>query len=150
MKVNEIVIANRFIADLKLSKFDKVIRLSVLKNYMVLNKITKEFETKTEDLRKKMFDDKQEEAQKVQEIRERLQKSKTQEEFLACTEELKQYKDFLDLEDEFIKLLNEESSKEVENIELTKIDRTKFVESLAASGIEFTPRDIDKVEIIFK
>ena len=82
MKVNEIVIANRFIADLKLSKFDKVIRLSVLKNYMVLNKITKEFETKTEDLRKKMFDDKQEEAQKVQEIRERLQKSKTQEEFL--------------------------------------------------------------------
>lgn len=150
MKVNEIVIANRFLSDLKLSKFDKIVRIAVLKNYMAFSKIAKDYENMLEDLRKKMFDDKQEEAQKVQEIRERLQKSKTQEEFLACTEELKQYKDFLDLEDEFIKLLNEESSKEVENIELTKIDRTKFVESLAASGIEFTPRDIDKVEIIFK
>lgn len=150
MKVNEIVIANRFIADLKLSKFDKVIRLSVLKNYMVLNKIAKEFEAKIEDLRKKMFDDKQEEAQKVQEIRERFQKIKTQEEFESLNIELQQHKEFLDLEEEFIKLVNEETSKEVEDIELTKIDRTKFAESLVASGIEFTPRDIDKVEIIFK
>src|SRR5574344_1659682 len=105
MKVNEIVIANRFIADLKLSKFDKVIRLSVLKNYMVLNKIAKEFEAKIEDLRKKMFDDKREEAQKVQEIRERFQKIKTQEEFESLNIELQQHKEFLDLEEEFINLV---------------------------------------------
>lgn len=150
MKVSEIIIANRFIADLKLSKFDKVVRLSVLKNYMVLNKVTKEFETKTEDLRKKIFNDKQEEAQKVQEIKERLQKIKTQEEFELLNNELQQHKEFLDLEEEFLKLIEEEASKEVEDVKLTKIDRTKFVESLVASGIEFTPRDINKVEIIFE
>lgn len=149
MKVNEIVIANRFLSDLKLSKFDKIVRIAVLKNYMAFSKIAKDYENMIEDLRKKMFDDKQEEAQKVQKLRDNLQKAKTAEEFEQATVELEKHQEFLDAENEFIRLINDEASKEVE-VEITKIDRNKFVDSLVASGIEFTPRDIDKVELIFK
>ena len=149
MKVNEIVIANRFLSDLKLSKFDKTVRIAVLKNYMAFSKIAKDYENMLEDLRKKMFDDKQEEAQEVQKLRDNLQKAKTAEEFEQATVELEKHQEFLDAENEFIRLINDEASKEVE-VEITKIDRNKFVDSLVASGIEFTPRDIDKVELIFK
>lgn len=149
MKVNEIVIANRFLSDLKLSKFDKIVRIAVLKNYMAFSKIAKDYENMIEDLRKKMFDDKQEEAQEVQKLRDNLQKAKTAEEFEQATVELEKHQEFLDVENEFIRLINDEASKEVE-VEITKIDRNKFVDSLVASGIEFTPRDIDKVELIFK
>ena len=149
MKVNEIVIANRFLSDLKLSKFDKIVRIAVLKNYMAFSKIAKDYENMLEDLRKKMFDDKQEEAQEVQKLRDNLQKAKTAEEFEQATVELEKHQEFLDAENEFIRLINDEASKEVE-VEITKIDRNKFVDSLVASGIEFTPRDIDKVELIFK
>lgn len=149
MKVNEIVIANRFLSDLKLSKFDKIVRIAVLKNYMAFSKIAKDYENMLEDLQKKMFDDKQEEAQEVQKLRNNLQKAKTAEEFEQATVELEKHQKFLDAENEFIRLINDEASKEVE-IEITKIDRNKFVDSLVASGIEFTPKDIDKVELIFK
>ena len=149
MKVNEIVIANRFLSDLKLSKFDKIVRIAVLKNYMAFSKIAKDYENMLEDLRKKMFDDKQEEAQEVQKLRDNLQKVKTAEEFEQVTIELEKHQEFLDVENEFIRLINDEASKEVE-VEITKIDRNKFVDSLVASGIEFTPKDIDKVELIFK
>ena len=149
MKVNEIVIANRFLSDVKLSKFDKIVRIAVLKNYMAFSKIAKDYENMLEDLRKKMFDDKQEEAQEVQKLRDNLQKAKTAEEFEQATVELEKHQEFLDAENEFIRLINDEASKEVE-VEITKIDRNKFVDSLVASGIEFTPRDIDKVELIFK
>lgn len=149
MKVNEIVIANRFLSDLKLSKFDKIVRIAVLKNYMAFSKIAKDYENMLEDLRKKMFDDKQEEAQEVQKLRDNLQKAKTAEEFEQATVELEKHQEFLDAENEFIRLINDEASKEVE-VEITKIDRNKFVDSIVASGIEFTPRDIDKVELIFK
>lgn len=149
MNVNTAIVANKFIADLKMSKFDKTVRLAVLKNYMFLNKINKDFDAKTEDLRKKMFDDKQEEAQKVQEIRERFQKSKTREEERSCIEELDKHKEFLELEGEFVKLLNEELLKEVE-VELIKVDKAKFIESMVNAEIEFTPKDIDKIEIMFK
>ena len=149
MKVNEIVIANRFLSDLKLSKFDKIVRIAVLKNYMAFSKIAKDYENMIEDLRKKMFDDKQEEAQEVQKLRDNLQKAKTAEEFEQATVELEKHQEFLDAENEFIRLINDEASKEVE-VEITKIDRNKFVDSLVASGIEFTPRDIDKIELIFK
>lgn len=149
MRVNEIMIASKFIADLKLSKFDKDIRLSILKNYIALNRITKEFESKIEDLRKKMFDDKQEEAQRVQRIRECMRQSVSQEEFESLNIELQQYKEFLELEADFINIVNEEALKNVKDVEITLIDRVKFMEGLIASGVDITPRDIDKAEIMF-
>lgn len=149
MRVNEIMIASKFIADLKLSKFDKGVRLSILKNYIALNRITKEFESKIEDLRKKMFDDKQEEAQRVQRIRECMRQSVSQEEFESLNTELQQYKEFLELEADFINIVNEEALKNVKDVEITLIDRVKFMEGLIASGVDITPRDIDKAEIMF-
>lgn len=149
MTKKEIINAMNFITPLKLNKFEKSIRIALYKNYVEFNKIQKDVNETISVLREKMFEDKQEDGRKVQELREKLNLAKNQEEVNKINKEASKYKDFLKTESEFIQCYNDEYNKEVDcNIE--KIDRDEFIDGLIESNVDFTVKDIEQLNFIFK
>ena len=149
MKNKEAVIVNGFISKLKLSKFGKDVRIALLKDYTSLSPIVKSFEENIDTLRSKMFEDYQEDMQKVQELRDKAKAAKSQEEIDKLNKEAEKYSDYFKTEQEFVHLYEEESNKEV-SCDIVKIDKESFIDSVIESGEEITIKDIENLSILFK
>ena len=148
MKIKEVIEANNFLADLNLNRFDKEMRMAILKNFSSFSRVQRNFDDDIEALRKKMFDNKQDEAMDVQNLRNRAKTIKTADEAIEFNKEAEKHKEFYKLESDFNELYVDAMSKECK-CNVLKIDKDKFLDTLAESNVMFTPREIEKIEILF-
>ncbi|MBO7211719.1 MAG: hypothetical protein J6V44_12045 [Methanobrevibacter sp.] len=149
MKIREVLDTHGYISELKLNKFDKEIRIKLMRNYPVLDKVVKEVNDYKSALQEKMFEEHKADGEKVQELRRKLPKVATEEELDALNKEAAQYSEYLRLEQEFIKCLTEHMEEEVE-VKLFPIDKEDFVDNLVKADIEFTLDLLNKIDILFR
>lgn len=149
MKIREVLDTHGYISELKLNKFDKEIRIKLMRNYPVLDKVVKEVNDYKSSLQEKMFEDCMTDAEKVRDLRRRLPKVATEEELEALNKEAEQYSEYLRLEQEFVKCLTEHLEEEIE-IKLFPIDKEDFVDNLVKADIEFTLDLLNKIDILFR
>lgn len=132
MKVVEVRIIFEFLSKLKLNKFDKETRLAVLKNYTEMFTCYKEQETKMEELKKKIFTEK-----------DLLNIQSSIENKVPLTKEL------IDKNNEYNTILSELFDSECD-IKITKISEENFTNGLSDSDVEYTPLDIVRLKPILK
>lgn len=132
MKVVEVRIIFEFLSKLKLNKFEKEVRIALLKNYTEMYTVYKEQEAKMEELKKKIFTD-----DDLKSIQESIE-NKTS---------LSQ--DLINKNTEYNSVLSSLFDSECD-IKITKVSEEKFVEGLANSDIDFTPIDIVRLKPIFE
>jgi hypothetical protein len=149
MKIREVLDTHGYISELKLNKFDKEIRIKLMRNYPVLDKVVKEVNDYKSALQEKMFEEHKSDGEKVQELRRKLPKVATEEELEALNKEAEQYSDYRRLEQEYIKCLTEHLEEEVE-VKLFPIDKEDFVDNLVKADIEFTLDLLNKIDILFR
>lgn len=146
---NQVFGAQNYLAELKLAKFDKAIRIAIFKNVGELSSAVKAVQDKMEASKKELFKDMDEDAQKVGALREEFNKKETsdvrKEEIIN---ELKAYDKYLAAEREFLEVTNKFGDDEVE-IKLVTIDFDKFVEGLVESDIEFTAIGLQRIAFLF-
>ena len=132
MKVVEVRIIFEFLSKLKLNKFEKEVRIALLKNYTEMYTVYKEQEAKMEELKKKIF---------------------TEDDLKAFQEALENKKglsqDLINKNNEYNSVLSSLFDSECD-IKVTKISEDKFVEGLVESDTDFTPIDIIRLKPIFE
>lgn len=149
MKVKEIIDVHNFISNLKLNKLDKDVRFKLIKIYPELVKNVKEYEDYRKNLQDKMFEDRQEEIDTIQELRNKLSTSRNIDEVLEINKEFENHKDFFKLEKEFSQLIAEYLSKDIV-IDFEKLNKDSFIDSLYTSEIDFTLSDLSRLDSIFE
>lgn len=146
---NQVFIAQNYLAELKLAKFDKDIRVAIFKNVGELSSAVKAVQDKMESSKKELFKDLEEDAQKVAILREEYNKKETSNERKeGILKELDAYKEVFNAEREFIDITNKFGEDEVE-IKPVTIDFDKFVEGLIESEIEFTAIGLQRIAFLF-
>lgn len=148
MKIREIIEVYNYIVPLKLNKLDEKVRFALIANYPLMDKIVKENEEYKKTLQEKMFEDHKEDAEKVQELRSKITKDMTADQIAEINKEAVKYAEYLKLESEFIKHVVLHLEEEVE-INLTKVDRDVFIETLTKAEVDFTLDDLQKLNILF-
>lgn len=132
MKVVEVKTIFDFLSKLKLNKFTKEVRVSVLKNYTSFFTLIKEYDAKLEELRKKIFTD--EDLQAIQDsVNNRTPLSK----------------ELIDKNLEYNEVITNLFKEECD-VKIDKISEKDFIECLSESDIEFTPMDIINLRPILK
>lgn len=132
MKVVEVRTIFDFLSKLKLNKFTKEVRVSVLKNYTSFFTLIKEYDAKLEELRKKIFTD--EDLQAIQDsVNNRTPLSK----------------ELIDKNLEYNEVITNLFKEECD-VKIDKISEKDFIECLSESDIEFTPMDIINLRSILK
>lgn len=146
---NQVFIAQNYLAELKLAKFDKGIRVAIFKNVGELSSAVKAVQDKMESSKKELFKDLEEDAQKVAILREEYNKKETSDDRKEeIIKELEAYNKVFNAEREFIDITNKFGEDEVE-IKLVTIDFDKFVEGLIESEIEFTAIGLQRIAFLF-
>ena len=146
---NQVFIAQNYLAELNLAKFDKDIRIAIYKNVGELSTAVKAVQDKMEASKKELFKGLEEEASKVAELRNEFNVEKTtQERKEEIINELSKYITYFEKEREFIEITNQFGIDEVE-ISLNTIDFNKFVDGLIESGKEFTAGQLHSLGFIF-
>lgn len=146
---NQLFAAHNYLAELKLAKFDKDIRVAIFKNVGELSSATKNVQDKMETSKKELFKDIEEDAQKVAILREEFNKKDTGEERkIEIIKELELYKDVFKAERDFIEITNKYGNDEID-IKLVTIDFDKFVDGLVESDIEFTAIGLQRIAFLF-
>lgn len=146
---NEIFVANNYISELKLTKFDKDIRIALFKNSGELSQAVKSMQEKLEASRKEVFKGLEEQAQKVQALRMEYNKEETtQERKDEILIELQDFKEYFKAEKEYNEVVNKFGDDYVE-VNIVKFDFDKFVEFLIDADIDFTTRSLRSVWFMF-
>lgn len=132
MKVIEIKTIFDFLSKLKLNKFTKEVRVLVLKIHTSFFPLVKEYDSKLEELRKKIFTE--EDLQVIQD---------------SITHNTPLSKELIDKNLEYNEIMMSLFNDECD-IKIDKISETDFIECLSESDIEFTPMDIVRLKPILK
>lgn len=132
MKVVEVRTIFDFLSKLKLNKFTKEVRVSVLKNYTSFFTLIKEYDAKLEELRKKIFTD-----EDLQEIQN------------SVNNKTPLSKELIDKNLEYNEVITNLFKEECD-VKIDKISEKDFIECLSESDIEFTPMDIINLRPILK
>lgn len=132
MKVVEVRTIFDFLSKLKLNKFTKEVRVSVLKNYTSFFTLIKEYDAKLEELRKKIFTD--EDLQAIQD---------------SVNNKTPLSKELIDKNLEYNEVITNLFKEECD-VKIDKISEKDFIECLSESDIEFTPMDIINLRPILK
>lgn len=132
MKVVEVRTIFDFLSKLKLNKFIKEVRISVLKNYTSFFTLIKEYDAKLEELRKKIFTD--EDLQAIQD---------------SVNNKTPLSKELIDKNLEYNEVITNLFKEECD-VKIDKISEKDFIECLSESDIEFTPMDIINLRPILK
>ena len=149
MTINDVLMAHKYVSNLKLNKLDKEIRIKLIKNYPILDKVVKEYDEYRKSLQDKMFEDYTNDIDKVQNLRAQLTKATSQEEVEQIILESNKYETYLKLEQDFIKIVNDKLKEEVE-LTFVPMDKDEFVENLVVLGIDFTLEDLQQINILFQ
>lgn len=132
MKVVEVRTIFDFLSKLKLNKFTKEVRVSVLKNYTSFFTLIKEYDAKLEELRKKIFTE--EDLQAIQD---------------SVNNKTPLSKELIDKNLEYNEVITNLFKEECD-VKIDKISEKDFIDCLSESDIEFTPMDIINLRPILK
>ena len=152
MKRSTIIEAFKLINGIKMNVVtDKETRSAIISNHLMMYKVAQENDEEVKKVYEKLFEGKNEDLQKVAELRQEFNtEGTTNERKLAIVKELNDnYKHIFELEAEFNKAFAERNEEDVD-IKVVKFDRDAFVNACADSGVEFTMVDILRLEDIFK
>lgn len=149
MTIKNVLNAYKYISGLKLNKLDKEIRVKLIKNYPILDKVVKEYDDYRKSLQDKMFEDYTDDIDKVQMLRSQLTQAKTQDEVENIIMESQKYQTYLKLEQDFINIVDDKLKEEVD-LKFFPMDREEFVENLIKLEIDFTLEDLQKIDILFQ
>lgn len=146
---NEVFAANNYIAELKLTNFDKDIRIALFKNLGELSQVVKGMQEKLEASRKEVFKGLDEQQEKVTRFREEYNKEgTTRERKEEILDELQAFKDYFNAEKEYNEVARKFGDDVVE-INIVQFDFNKFVDSLVESQIDFTTSDLQNIYFMF-
>ena len=152
IKNNQAFIANNYLSELNLAKFDKDLRISIFKNVGELAIVVKNVQDKLEVTQQRLFKDLQDEASKVSALRLELEdKSTSIERKSNIVEELnqEQYKSYLQAEREYFELTNKYGEDEIDvNLEIMDFD--KFIDGVVGSETKVTANLLQKISFLFK
>lgn len=152
MKRSTIIEAFKLINGIKMNVVtDKETRSAIISNHLMMYKVAQENDEEVKKVYEKLFEGKNEDLQKVAELRQEFNtEGTTNERKLAIVKELNDnYRPIFELEAEFNKTFAERNEEDVD-IKVVKFDREAFVNACADSGVEFTMVDIIRLEDIFK
>ena len=149
MTIKNVLNAYKYVSGLKLNKLDKEIRVKLIKNYPILDKVVKEYDDYRKSLQDKMFEDYADDIDKVQILRSQLTQAKTQDEVENIIMESQKYQTYLKLEQDFINIVDDKLKEEVD-LKFFPMDREEFVENLIKLEIDFTLEDLQKIDILFQ
>ena len=146
---NEVFAANGYIAELKLNKFDKDVRLALFKNIGELSQSVKQAQEKLETIRKKVFEGLEEDAEKANSLKQEFNnKETTKERQTEILKELVSYKRYFKAEKEYNEVVANFGSEETE-VNIVTFDYDKFIDSLIATEIDFTAGDLNVIRFMF-
>ena len=147
--IKQALLAQMELANMKLSKFDKDVRNVAIVNYAKLSKIHSEHQKLQEDMKEKIFEEKKDQIRELSELRAKLQATKTREEAAQVNKEIVcNHSELIQLEDNFNKIVNNETQKEVE-VDIQKVNMDKFIDSMIKAEIDFTPVTINNLQFMF-
>ena len=151
MKKSRVIEIFRFLGNIKINKItNKEVRSAIISNHLQMYNIAKQYEEDVKELQKRLFEGKEEEIQKLNELREKFN-SETNEDvkrdlIKTITSE---YKDILNLEMEF----NNEASKQLNvdvELNLKKVKQDDFVETCVEADVDITGRDLISLTDLFE
>lgn len=151
MKKSRVIEIFRFLGNIKINKItNKEVRSAVISNHLQMYNIAKQYEEDVKELQKRLFEGKDEEIQKLNELREKFN-SETNEDvkrdlIKTITSE---YKDILNLEMEFNNEASRQLNTEVE-LNLKKVKQDDFVETCIEANVDITGRDLISLTDLFE
>ena len=151
MKKSRVIEIFRFLGNIKINKItNKEVRSAVISNHLQMYNIAKQYEEDVKELQKRLFEGKDEEIQKLNELREKFN-SETNEDvkrdlIKTITSE---YKDILNLEMEFNNEASRQLNTEVE-LNLKKVKQDDFVETCIEANVDITGRDLISLKDLFE
>ena len=151
MKVtnNQAISAHNFLANLKLSGFDKDIRVAIFKNVGELAIAVKAIQEKIEASKKELFKDLEKDGQQVGALREEFNKEETTKERREnIVKEILAYEAYINAEKELNEVVMQFGKDELE-VSLVTIDFGKFIDGLINSDIEFTALQLQVMAFMF-
>ena len=152
MKRGKIIEAFRLINGIKMNVVtDKETRSAIIGNHLQMYKMAENHDNEVKEAYKKLFEGKEEDAQKVNELRQEFNTvGTTDERKIEIVKELTEtYRPIIELEVEFNKVVEDMLNQDVD-LNIVKLDKEAFVNACADSGIEFTMVNILRIEEIFK
>lgn len=143
MKKESIINCFKFLNELSINKItNKDTKADILSNILQMNNIYKEYESGLDIVRKKLFEGKDKEIQELSELREKYSKSDNKEEKTSIVSEItSKYSDILKLEEEFSNIMKNITNETID-LNLRKIQRSKFLEACNECGIELSLSDL--------
>ena len=146
---NEAISAHNFLANLKLSGFDKDIRVAIFKNVGELAIAVKAVQEKTEASKKELFKGLEKDGQQVGALREEFHKEETTKERREnIVKEILAYEAYINAEKELNEVVMQFGKDELE-LSLVTIDFDKFIDGLINSDIEFTALQLQVMAFMF-
>lgn len=150
MKKKEVTGIYKFLAGLKLSKFSKETRSAILSTHLSMYKVAEDVEKDIREAQKKMLEGKEEEVQKLQDLRSQYQSSTDESEKATIVERIQvECRDVLALEQELGRMVDAMLEEDVD-VNIVKADREEFMEGLVANEIDFTPADLMALDVILQ
>ena len=148
--IKEAVDAYNILASLKLPKFDKSVRSVAIKNFAVLKSVVKGYEEFQESVKDKLFEDRKDEMSIVSELRAKLAASKDRAEMMSVNHQIVSgHPEYLKLEEEYSQQLKEKGKETVE-VEISAVEEDRWIDSLIAAEIDFSPADINALGFMFE
>lgn len=151
MKRGQVIEAFRLINGIKMNVVsDKETRKAIISNHLQMYKVAEAHDNEVKEVYKKLFDGKEEDVAKVNELRQEFNTSETtiERKNEIVKDIIENYRHVIELETEFNTTIAARLDEEVD-INLVKFNKDEFTNACADSNLEFTMLDILRIEDIF-
>ena len=152
MKRGFIIEAFRLINGIKMNTVqDKATRSAIIGNHLQMYKVAEKHENEAKEVYKKLFEGKEEDARKVNELRQEYNSTGvSNERKVEIVKEISTaYTPILELEQELNAAINGMLAEEVE-VKIIPFNKESFVNACADSNLEFTMIDIIRLNDLFE
>lgn len=151
MKKSRVIEIFRFLSGIKLNKItNKEVRSAVISNHLQMYNISKSYDDDVQELRKRFFEDKDDEINKVNALREKFKNESDSVIKSSIIAEIESdHKELLELEQAFYKEVNELHNSEIE-LNLKKIKQLDFIDACTETNTDITGSDLILLEDIFE
>lgn len=151
MKEGKIIEAFRLLNGIKMNVVtDKETRSAIISNHLQMYKVAQAHDEEVKKIYEKLFEGKEDDIQKVAELRNKFMNATTNEERGEIIKELNDnYAHIFKLEKELNDTFEKRAEEDIE-ISIVKFDKELFINACADSGVEFTMENILRLEDIFK
>lgn len=149
MKKSRIIEIFNFLSAIKINKVDsKDVRSAIISNHLMLYKIVQHHDDDVKELSKKLFEGKENDIEKLNELREKFKSEKDNIVKAGIIQTISSdYSEILALEKEYTEALITKLNEDVE-ITLKKVDKDIFVDACVAANVDITPIILIQLEDI--